>query len=159
MASEASNHHRTIVVGIDGSDASHGALRCAAAGAAPDGSLVVVTAYDEPPSYLGRSEYNRLLVHREEAAQAVLDAAGLDGLGVPVETEMMAAHAAEAIDTVARSHKADWIVVGSHGHGRAGAVLGSVSHTLLGRADRPVVIVPERAKDAPAVIAPGGPEA
>lgn len=49
---------------------------------------------------------------------------------------------AEGLMRVARARDAREIVVGSRGLGRLRAVMGSVSHRLLERSDRPVVVVP-----------------
>jgi nucleotide-binding universal stress UspA family protein len=46
---------------------------------------------------------------------------------------------------VATAHRADEIIVGSRGFGRARALLGSVAHELIHLADCPVTVIPERA--------------
>ena len=64
-----------------------------------------------------------------------------------VEPELIEGDPADALLRVAQSRDAREIVVGSRGRGRFRSILGSVSHELLERADRPVVIVPKGAVD------------
>jgi nucleotide-binding universal stress UspA family protein len=123
---------RPLVVGYDGSAASAAAVDHAAATAAGR-PVVIVHAYREPD---------------ESLAQSVLDAVlleGHDGLA-DVEWEARAVHggAAQAILEVADDVGADAIVVGSHGRGAIGALLGSVSRDLLTRSTRPVTVIPPR---------------
>ena len=68
--------------------------------------------------------------------------------------EVIAGAPAKAIADVAAARKADEIVVGSRGHGRARALLGSVSHELIHLATCPVTVIPERAVDATAADRP-----
>jgi nucleotide-binding universal stress UspA family protein len=48
-------------------------------------------------------------------------------------------------EAAARNRDAEAIYVGSRGAGRASALLGSVAHEVLHRADRPVTVVNEAA--------------
>lgn len=133
-----------LVVGYDGSDASRAALAYAASKAGSGGVVVVVHAYGPPADWLGKPEYQRVLdVHRGRG-EALLESIPLPS-GVEHETELIAGDPAEKIVDVARVRDADEIVIGSHGYGRLRSVLGSVSHQVLHTADRPVVVIPERA--------------
>jgi nucleotide-binding universal stress UspA family protein len=60
-------------------------------------------------------------------------------------SEVVGSIPAHAIGEVALTRHADQIVVGSRGHGRARALLGSVSHELIHLATCPVTVIPERA--------------
>ncbi len=62
--------------------------------------------------------------------------------GLDAKAELLVGNAAHAIVTYADSIDADLIVVGSRGHGTiAGALLGSVSRSVLHEAKRPVLVV------------------
>ena len=80
-------------------------------------------------------------------AQALVD--GLRGHaaleGTYWTSEVVAGPTAEVIDAAARNHDAEAIYVGSRGAGRASALLGSVAHEVLHRADRPVTVITEAA--------------
>jgi nucleotide-binding universal stress UspA family protein len=68
--------------------------------------------------------------------------------GLDAKTELLVGDAAQAIVGYADSVDADLIVVGSRGHGAiAGALLGSVSSSVLHQASCPVLVV--RAAAAP----------
>ncbi len=60
---------------------------------------------------------------------------------------MIEGEPAEALLRIAQSRGAREIVIGSRGLGRFRAILGSVSDTVLQRADRPVLIVQKGAVD------------
>ena len=63
---------------------------------------------------------------------------------LPSESRLLVGDPAKKIVELAESIRADLIVVGSHGHGAvSSALLGSVSHGILHRAKRPVLIVRE----------------
>ena len=138
-----------IVVGYDGSEASRRALEEAARRTGPAGQLYVVHCFHAPAERYGAADISRKMVEEETRAQAVLDglAANLPpGLSdVRWETELLAGPAADAIVRVASVRDADEILIGSRGAGRARALLGSVAHDVLHQADRPVVVIPERA--------------
>jgi nucleotide-binding universal stress UspA family protein len=61
------------------------------------------------------------------------------------ELELVDGSPAEALVNVAEARDADEIAVGSRGFGRVRGALGSVSHDVLHRADRPVVVIPYNA--------------
>lgn len=62
-------------------------------------------------------------------------------------SEVVAGPTAEVIDAAASNHDADAIYVGPRGAGRAKALLGSVAHDVLHRAERPVTVITERAAE------------
>ncbi len=134
-----------IVVGYDGSAASHAALARAARDAADGATVVVVTAFEPPAEWLGHPYDQRALdEHRGKAEAALREAAAHPALeGVTVETEMIAGKPAEVIANVARTRDAEEIVIGSRGLGPLRGALGSVAYRVLHTADRPVVVVPD----------------
>ena len=68
--------------------------------------------------------------------------------GATVEPDIIeGSDPANALMRVAEARNADEIVVGSRARGRFRSMLGSVSHELIERADRPVVIVARGAVD------------
>ena len=139
---------RRIVVGYDGSPASRAALARAAERAGEGGRLYVVHAYSLPNDWLGIPNYQQLLDAALDRAQATIDRieseSGADLQGVTWEAELIGAPPARAIADTARVRRADEIVVGTRGFGRARALLGSVSHELIHIAPSPVTVIPDR---------------
>jgi nucleotide-binding universal stress UspA family protein len=144
----------TIVVGVDGSDASREALRFAAEEAAlREARLIAVHAWSFiPPQPLGdpgmlampAGDLAGELSAENDAAKLALDEAVNDALGaepsVSVEPRLVEGEAGEAL--VAQSADADIVVVGSHGRsGLKAALLGSVSRHVVDHATCPVVVV------------------
>jgi nucleotide-binding universal stress UspA family protein len=144
----------TIVVGVDGSAASHEALRWAAQEARLRGArLVAVHAWSSVPvAPIGDPgmipmlavDYPGQLEAEQEGARADLDGAVVEVLGAAPESEiekrLVEDDAGEAL--VEESTSADLLVVGSHGRsGLKAAVLGSVSRHVVERAVCPVVVV------------------
>lgn len=144
----------TIVVGVDGSDASMDALRWAAEEARlRSASLVAVHAWSfVPPQPIGdpgmlampAGDLPGQLDAESEAARISLDNAVADTLGadpaVDVERKLVEGDAGEAL--VAESKEAELVVVGSHGRsGFKAALLGSVSRHVVDHAACPVVVV------------------
>ena len=144
----------TIVVGVDGSEPSHEALRWAASEAELRGARIVAahvwtfvppTPIGEPgmmpmPSgdYVGQMEAER------NAAQAELDAALAevfpDGAPDDLESKLLEGDAEDAL--VREAADAELLVVGSRGRsGIASVLLGSVSRHLVSHALCPVVVV------------------
>lgn len=138
---------RTYVVGYDGSEAARKALDYAAS-RVNGGKLFVVTAVDPPPEWMGSPWWQQAVDAEHKRGAELLEEAGEDLPGtVDYSTELLEGNAADAIIGVAEARHADAIIVGSRGLGRVRAVLGSVSHDVLHLADRPVVVVPERAPE------------
>ena len=146
-----------IVVGVDGSEASHEALRWAADEArlrfAP---LVAVHAWSFiPPQPIGdpgmlampAGDLPGQLSAESDAARIGFDAAIEEALGadagIEVEQKLVEGDAGEAL--VAESATAELVVVGSHGRsGFKAALLGSVSRHVIDHAKCPVVVVKTR---------------
>jgi nucleotide-binding universal stress UspA family protein len=139
------NRSRRIVVGYDGSPASRAALALAAERAGADGKLYVVHAYTLPHDWIGTPDYQLLLDAQLDRAQASVKPLEDDLQGIDWEAEVIADRPAHAIAGVAAARKADEIVVGTRGFGRARALLGSVAHELIHLSECPVTVIPERA--------------
>lgn len=132
------------VVGYDGSAAARAALDYAIAHAR--GPVTVVYAYDAPSSFLGAPYFGEALTASQMRGHELLEELQSgDGLGADMEFDLAEGPPAEAIARAAVARDADEIVVGSRGLGRFRGAFGSVSHSLLHEADRPVVVVPQPA--------------
>ena len=137
-----------VVVGIDGSDRSHQALRWAVDKCARRRArLTVMTAWVEPappnPYLLGGMDPGSF----EDAAWRVIDRAleqtdGLDLASLVAPPERLAVHGGAAAALLDLAEDADLVVVGSRGLGRARRLLlGSVATEVARHAPGPVVVV------------------
>ncbi len=137
-----------IVVGVDGSEISHHALRWALEeGRARRAGVEVVHAWQVPyVGYFPHTEHRFDPAIYERASRSVLDhavaAAQSDGLhDVPVRRTSLRSGAAAGIIDLAED--ADLVVLGSRGLGAVkGALLGSVTMQVTQHAHCPVVVVP-----------------
>jgi nucleotide-binding universal stress UspA family protein len=144
----------SIVVGVDGSDASHDALRWAAEEAKlRSAALVALHAWSFVPAQpigdpgmlaVPAGDLAGQLNAENDAARIGLDQAVDDALGagsdVELERRLVEGDAGEAL--VAASKEAVLVVVGSHGRsGFKAALLGSVSRHVVDHAACPVVVV------------------
>ena len=142
------------MVGVDGSDASHDALRWAAEEAKlRSATLVALHAWSFVPAQpigdpgmlaVPAGDLAGQLNAETDAAQIGLDQAVEDALGagsdVQLERRLVEGDAGEAL--VAASRDAVLVVVGSHGRsGFKAALLGSVSRHVVDHAACPVVVV------------------
>lgn len=129
-----------VVVGLDGSGPSIGALEWAVKEAKlRQGTVRVVTAWHYPPvpSSVEDSVSNDALHHAQHMQSAVL--ATLDGQGVDISPVLVRDLPVRALLGAAKD--ADLLVVGSRGHGGfAGLLLGSVSAQVAHHAGCPVLI-------------------
>jgi nucleotide-binding universal stress UspA family protein len=143
-----------ILVPLDGSDYSKRALaflstRSTLIGASPEVHLLNV---QHPIAGRAAAQLGRALTRRiyESEADAVLGPAckKLAKAGIEAETHADSGHAAERIAAVADELKADLIVLGAHGYSEfKGLLFGSVTHGVLARSKRPVLVL--RALAAP----------
>ncbi len=140
----------TIVVAVDGSDASKAATVVALELARATGDrLVFVTVWRRLRGDFGLP-YTTLLpsdvvdIERDWARDTLAaSVAEAEQAGVPAEAVCLQGGAAHEIVGVARSQEARLIVMGSHGFGPVEAlVLGSVSAGVLRHAPCPVLVVP-----------------
>jgi len=137
-----------IVVGIDGSEASKNALRWAVEDARVRGAEVIALhAYEEPmpgadaapvapvdlPGLVTEFYEGALKFVTDVVNEVVGNAVTVDVAPIAVEEEP-----AKALLDAARD--ADLLVVGSHGHGVSGLLLGSVSLECAQHAACPVLI-------------------
>jgi len=137
-----------ILVPLDGSDYSKRALaflstRSTLIGADPEVHLLNV---QQPIARRAAAELGRELTRRlyESEADAVLAPARktLAKAGIEARTRADHGHAAERIAAVADDMKADLIVLGAHGYSEfKGLLFGSVTHGVLARTKRPVLVV------------------
>jgi nucleotide-binding universal stress UspA family protein len=147
MSETNNDHYPVVVVGFDGSPASHVALSRAIARVGATGKLYLVHAWHAPEAWRGRGQDQPHIDRALSAAEAVLAQAeethpGL--IGVAWESELIGEPAAQAIVGVAAVRNADEIILGTRGLGRVRAVLGSVAHEVIHAATCPVTVIPER---------------
>jgi nucleotide-binding universal stress UspA family protein len=138
-----------IVVGYDGSAASRAAIARAVHRAGDSGTISIVHAYSLPMDWLGIPDYQRLLDIELNRAHDLMsrleEQSGHDLSAANWEAEVIGAAPAKAIADVAAARHADEIILGTRGHGRARALLGSVAHEVIHLAACPVTVIPERA--------------
>jgi nucleotide-binding universal stress UspA family protein len=135
----------TVVVGWDGSAAARLAM-ATAAHLAQGGRVVAVHAHEALAPHVTARWQELLALDAAQRSAALLDevsGGSVDGLeDVHVDVRSVEGDPAGALLAVAADVGADAIAVGSRGIGATAAVHGSVSTTLLTRADRPVLVVP-----------------
>ena len=134
---------RTIVVGVDGSDASVEALRQAQSLAVPlSATLVALASWDVPPVYdgyvaMGIDDFD---VRAGEILQETVERAFGPDTPANVEPRLVQGHPRDTLIEVSRD--ADLVVVGRRGHGGFGGMLiGSVSSAVVAHAHCPVLVV------------------
>jgi nucleotide-binding universal stress UspA family protein len=148
---------RCVVAGYDGSPASRAAVSLAVRKAQPDGRVLIVHAFRQPSGAFDGLGYQKQLDAALTHARGLLahledEVSGL--AAIDWGTELLAGPAAAALAGVAEAERADEIVVGTRGFGRARALLGSVAHDLIHLAPCPVTVIPERVVNARAAGAP-----
>jgi nucleotide-binding universal stress UspA family protein len=142
-----------IVVGIDGSDASRDALRWAVEDARARGAEVVALhAYEAPVPVLDAApatpvDLPGLVAEAQDDAQQFVTKVVDEVVGnvVSVDVAPIAVEDDPARALLDASRDADLLVVGSHGHGLSGLLLGSVSLECARHAACPVLIFRGRA--------------
>ncbi len=135
---------RTIVVGVDGSDASVEALRQAQGLAGPlSATLVAMASWDVPPVYDGYvADGHRRLRRpcRRKSCRRRWRRRSGRRRPANVETRLVQGHPRHTL--IEASRDADLVVVGRRGHGGFGGMLiGSVSSALVAHAHCPVLVV------------------
>lgn len=138
---EVTNRVPLIVVGVDGSDASHAVLRWARDQArATGGRLRVVFGWHVRD--LSREMPLRTETELDRAAELrIAELVGSAAAGVPSDLVVQEAGAVELL--LREAKPADLIVLGSRGHGGTGAQpAGAVLRACLHEASCPVVVVP-----------------
>lgn len=148
-----------IVAGYDGSVASRAAVEAGIERVASGGHLVIVHAYSVPADYIGASYYQDMLDTKLERANAIMNelietCPGLND--VDWESDAVVGNAGEVVNRVAQARNADEIVIGTRGHGRFRAALGSTALDVLHGAMCPVLIIPERVAEARRHLAGAG---
>ena len=144
-STEAAPRH-TIVVGVDGSESSNGALRWAAQQAMrTDAALEVMMTWEWPSSY-GWSFPLPAEYDPAADAQRLLDGVIAElresHPNLDIRARVVEGHPAPTL--VEASRGADLLVVGSRGHGEfAGMLLGSVSEHCVTNAHCPVLVFRE----------------
>jgi nucleotide-binding universal stress UspA family protein len=144
----------TIVVGVDGSDDAHRVLRFAVDEAKLRAvPLRLISTWEGPVENWGElppeeSPYRP----RQRAEETVAEAAQIaERLAPNVQCECLALEGEGGAVLLEHSSDATLVVVGRHGHGFAGKLLGSVADAVLGsvsmrvvrEARCPVVVVPD----------------
>jgi nucleotide-binding universal stress UspA family protein len=124
--------HPIVVVGFDGSPASHAALARAIERVNGTGTLYLVHAWQDRPDI----DPDDAVKEATSAHPGLADIRWVD--------ELIAGPPAKAIADVADVRGADEIIVGTRGFGRVRALLGSVAHELIHLARCPVTVIPAR---------------
>jgi nucleotide-binding universal stress UspA family protein len=137
-----------IVVGIDGSEAAKNALRWAVGDARLRGAEVIALhAYEEPMPVLDAApaapiDLPGLVTEMYEGALRFVTAIVEEVVGSAEEVDVapIAVEETPAKALLDAARDADLLVVGSHGHGLSGLLLGSVSLECAQHAACPVLI-------------------
>lgn len=139
------------VVGVDGSEPGHRAVREAIALAGKTGAGLMLVHVVNWSGYMPlaiQEAARRPLDKKEEervAREIVLAplAEQARKAGLEVETCCSWGHPSKLVIEIARKHAAQMIVIGRRGHSNiAELVLGSVSNAIAHHADIPVLLVP-----------------
>lgn len=142
--------HPRIVVGVDGSEHSRAALRSADRLAhAFDASIEAVAVWHYPVSYTPLPVTWSPRDDAESLGRAALD--DVFGPTPPDSVTLTVREGATARVLIEEAAGADYLVVGSRGHGGfAGLLLGSVSAQCAEHAPCPVLVVHDSEAAAPA---------
>lgn len=143
-SSSASEQRLRIVVGVDGSESSISALREAARLArAFDADIEVVIAWSFPISYTPLPATYSPREDAESIGNSAID--DVFGATHPLQVSLVVREGSPARVLLDAARGADFLVVGSRGHGGfAGLLLGSVSAQCAEHAPCAVLVVHER---------------
>ena len=135
-----------VLVGIDGSAASHKAARMAAEIAGKFGARLtlayVVPRLLMPPDAYGLTVAEVEAEHRAHADEVLAAAAAALGPSAAPARLVLFGSPADALVEAAQSEQADLVVVGSRGHGAVSRVLlGSTSGRVVHVSTGPVLVV------------------
>jgi nucleotide-binding universal stress UspA family protein len=144
---------KSILVATDGSPAANEAVAVGLELAKDEGAAVTLFHAVHPDEYVATRIPTLHPLHEGslvEADDVLADAAAVaEELGVPFTRVSIEGYPIPEILGMAEAVAADMIVIGSRGFGPlTGAVLGSVSHAVLKRSTRPVLVVRARAATA-----------
>ena len=149
---------KTILTPVDFSPATREVINATVNLAKPLGAHVLLLHSLQPP--VVTTDYGigievlhetlaineKVAVHQLEHLKAVLKSKGL-----VTDTILVNGHAATHIIEQARNLKADYIILGSHGHTALYDLLvGSTTHDVLVKSTCPVIVVPPAKKAKPA---------
>lgn len=134
-----------VLLATDGSDHSLKAAKLAGNFARlSGGTLRVITAYEEVPSYLGEPNLSKVIAERTEKAEKILDKT-INEIGeIPgdCETEILSGDSAETIMRVIDVFDIDLVIMGTRGRGEIKSLLlGSQSHKVVSAAPCPILLV------------------
>lgn len=136
---------KNILIAFDGCDHAIKAAQIAGDMArSMEADLVIVTAFDPIPSYLGEpNRQNVITAHMDKAEKAVEKGQQEVGqINGKVEKELLEGPAAEAILHVAEVRGNDLIIMGTRGAGGLKSLLlGSQSQKVVSHAPCPVLLV------------------
>jgi nucleotide-binding universal stress UspA family protein len=136
---------KNILLAVDGSDHAIKAAQIAGDLArSMNADLVIVTAFDPIPGYLGEPDRQRVTsAHMSEGEHAMEKSQQEVGqISGKVEKELLEGPAAEAILHVAEARGNDLIVMGTRGSGGLKSLLmGSQSQKVVSHATCPVLLV------------------
>jgi nucleotide-binding universal stress UspA family protein len=136
-----------VIAAVDADGSAAGVIATGAALAERMGAPLTVVHSPYPDVYLAGEPYRLAIERGEDFVERMTDGYHVD------ERVVEADDPATLITTVAREG-ASLIGMGTRGlRGLRAAIVGSVSHTVIGEATVPVVTVPERALPAVADIA------
>jgi nucleotide-binding universal stress UspA family protein len=144
-----------ILCPIDFSELSRLALKYAAAGARAFGARLVVFHAQrfELPAYFTRGQVEELTrQHRAEQQKAreflqahVRSTLGAEATSQPIRFEVVDAHPVDAVLGAVKRHRADLVVMGTHGRGGSKRLwLGSVAESVMRQAGVPVFIARQK---------------
>jgi nucleotide-binding universal stress UspA family protein len=147
----------SILVAVDASPASLGALECAIARARVSGaSLLLVHVFDESRidrliAATGLRPQGALRQGLTDAESALAQAAdSVQAAGIPFTKQLERGVPADAILTVAERHEVGSIAIGTHGRSALERfIIGSVADSVVRRAHVPVYVVRRRDATAP----------